>query len=121
MKKLLDQNIFINLNFEPELLSSKLTNKHYLFAVDQLSYSNVMGWRPASSREVTSTQNTASERRQSIETQPIEHARGSTRRRNALVNLNLDPSAKAALEIAHMLQRIGDILERRTSTQSLGN
>jgi len=81
-----------------------------------------MGWSPAANgQNLTSQQSTPTERRQSNETEFLEQARLTTRRRNALVNFNLDPRTKAALEIAHLLQRIGDILHRRASTQSTEN
>ncbi|KXJ25900.1 hypothetical protein AC249_AIPGENE13024 [Exaiptasia diaphana] len=76
-----------------------------------------MGWHPASGNEtVTSRRHDAAERRPSNEIR-LRHQR----RRNAQVNFHLDPRTKAALEIAHMLQLIGDLVQRRASTQSLEN
>lgn len=51
-------------------------------------------------------------------TTPLPHQRRQLRRRNAIINFHLNPHTKAALEVAHMLQVIGDSVQRRASIQS---
>jgi hypothetical protein len=49
---------------------------------------------------------------------PAPQQRRQLRRRNALANFHLTPHLKAALEVAHMLQVVGDSVQRRASIQS---